>query len=127
MKNVKVVFMSVALCLSACSVPKENFDCPPGAGVGCRSISQVNELLNQGSLNAGTPKIHAQNVVFDPRPSSAFLAPDILDSDALNIERIPEAHLRVWIAPFQDSQGYFHEGSVIHTVLSPGLWQVEAS
>ena len=48
-------------------------------------------------------------------------------SDSMAVHRAQEEHLRVWIAPFQDEQGNLHEGSVIHTVLKPGYWQLKTS
>ena len=40
------------------------------------------------------------------------------------IQRVQEEHLRVWVAPFQDEQGNFHEASVVHTIIKPGYWQL---
>ena len=41
----------LALSLSGCmGVYEEGFDCPPGVGVGCKSISHVNTMVNQGLL-----------------------------------------------------------------------------
>jgi hypothetical protein len=48
-------------------------------------------------------------------------------SDTMAVHRIQEEHLRVWIAPYQDTQGNLHEGSIVHTVLKPGSWQVRVS
>ena len=119
----KVFLISGVMILSACSVPKESFDCPAGKGVGCRSISQVNEMVNQNKLNPNKKDIAKASQ--DPLASTMPLSPEILSSDGMIIERIKEAHLRVWIAPYQDEQGQFHEGSIVHTVLRPGFWQVQ--
>ncbi|MBS0271674.1 MAG: hypothetical protein JSR85_03390 [Proteobacteria bacterium] len=36
-------------CLAGCmGVYEGGFECPPGEGVGCKSISEVNEMVNQG-------------------------------------------------------------------------------
>ena len=41
--------LSTALCLSGCmGVYEGGFECPPGKGLGCTSISDVNEKVNQG-------------------------------------------------------------------------------
>lgn len=120
----KTIFIGSTFLLSACSVSKESFDCPAGKGVGCRSISQVNEMVNSGTLNP--TKKDTQKPAKDPKDmSSAFLSADDFSTEGMIIERVKEAHLRVWVAPFQDEQGQFHEASVIHTVLRPGFWQVQ--
>ncbi len=43
--------LSAALCLSGCmGVYEGGFECPPGEGVGCKSISEVNQMVNEGEL-----------------------------------------------------------------------------
>jgi len=42
---------TAALCLSGCmGIYEGGFECPPGRGVGCKSISDVNQMVNQGDL-----------------------------------------------------------------------------
>lgn len=37
--------------LSGCmGVYEGGFECPPGEGVGCKSISEVNQMVNEGEL-----------------------------------------------------------------------------
>ena len=41
--------MGFALSLSGCmGVYEGGFECPPGEGVGCKSISEVNHMVDQG-------------------------------------------------------------------------------
>lgn len=43
--------LSAALCLAGCmGVYEGGFECPPGIGVGCKSISEVNQMVEQGEL-----------------------------------------------------------------------------
>ena len=116
------LFLSACLCLSGCTTPKSSFDCSYGKGVGCHSITEVNNMVNEGDfdktslkqapLEIANQKVHS----IDSR--------QILSSDTSIVQRVTEEHLRVWVAPFQDEQGQFHEGSVIHAVLRPGFWQI---
>ncbi|MBP6951904.1 MAG: hypothetical protein KBD36_03145 [Alphaproteobacteria bacterium] len=42
---------ALALALSGCmGVYDGGFECPPGEGVGCKSISEVNQMVNEGEL-----------------------------------------------------------------------------
>jgi conjugal transfer pilus assembly protein TraV len=107
--------------LTGCSVPREKFDCPYGKGVGCRSISAVNQDVNEGKL--------PHNAKQDKAKSKVVLKENISIEDGhfgddLNVQRVSEQHLRVWVAPYQDEQGHFHEDAIIHVVLRPGFWQV---
>lgn len=46
----------VGLVCGGCSSPYgETFECPPGKGVGCRSISTVNHLVDHGAFD-GAPE-----------------------------------------------------------------------
>ena len=144
---IKIAFaplLGLAFCFSlcACSTTSETFDCPAGKGVGCKSISEINYMVNQGEqphapmgsleergvqsvIPLSAPIIAADTRVVDS------LGVDILSkqteiplSDTMAVHRIQEEHLKVWIAPYQDAQGNLHEGSIVHTVLKPGSWQV---
>jgi hypothetical protein len=45
------VTATLPFCLVGCmGVYEGGFECPPGKGVGCKSISEVNELINKGTL-----------------------------------------------------------------------------
>lgn len=53
MRNILFVLTLLPL-LSGCSVMgvyEGGFDCPAGSGVGCKSISEVNEMVNSGALS----------------------------------------------------------------------------
>lgn len=48
------------LCLTGCmGVYEGGFECPPGEGVGCKSISDVNQMVNRGELPP--PEINKQD------------------------------------------------------------------
>lgn len=122
----------ISLCLSAlflltgCSTTSETFDTGAVEGLGAKSITEVNAMVNQGEV--GGPK----------NPSSLKSSPPIFstfDVNSVDVEAIelsnktityrqPEKHRRVWIAPFQDARGNLHEGSIVHTLIRSGYWQM---
>jgi len=141
--------LSLGMILSGCSTTSETFDCKAGQGVGCKSISQVNKMVNEGSLGSeheasahtplSTPVITTASVFPDGASPSGVthdaVSPDgvsrdlsgqdIALSDDMVVHRIREEHLRVWVAPFQDHQENLHEGTIVHTVLKPGFWHIK--
>lgn len=136
-KTASAPLLGLAFCFSlcACSTTSETFDCPSGKGVGCKSISEVNHIVNQGGLGDGEVERGVQFItpLFTPVISTDSAGVDTLSkppaislSDTMAVQRIQEEHLRVWIAPYQDAQGNLHEGSIVHTVLKPGSWQIRA-
>lgn len=51
MPDYRYLMTTLALTLSGCmGVYEGGFECPPGKGVGCKSISEVNEMIDQGVL-----------------------------------------------------------------------------
>jgi conjugal transfer pilus assembly protein TraV len=117
--------------LSGCSTTSEVFDCEAGKGIGCKSISEVNRLVEQGQAGGNSDEPQSQKMVapvFAQNKLNSGVMPidgnEIVLSDQTTVSRVQEAPLRVWIAPFQDDQGNLHEGSVVHTVIRPGYWQL---
>ena len=129
--NQIIVALFVGILLSGCSTTSETFDCKAGKGVGCKSISQVNNMVDEGSLgsekegNLVTPL--SSPIITTASLSSNSSGQNIAFSDDMVVHRIREEHLRVWITPFQDQQGNLHEGTIVHTVLKPGFWHVKGS
>jgi conjugal transfer pilus assembly protein TraV len=116
--------LSVSLGLCGCSsTTSETFDCQAGKGVGCKSISAVNKMVDQGLLGDATQEAQPVSLppTFTNAPKSINAQTPL--SDDFFVQRVQEEHLRVWIAPYQDAQGNFHEGSIVHTVLTPGSWR----
>lgn len=153
--SASVLSATLSFTLGGCSTTLESFDCKAGKGVGCKSISEVNHMVDQGVLGSleerdavsrsmqstlpleNVPLSHLIITAGSPgietlRDETAgvetlFKQTEVPLSDAMAVHRIQEEHLRVWIAPFQDEHGNLHEGSVIHTVLKPGYWQLKTS
>ncbi len=126
-----LLFLSVLTLLSGCSTTSEVFECEAGKGIGCKSISEVNKMVDQGQVggNSDDPQIlKTVAPVFAQNNLSSVTKPvdgnEIVLSDQTTVKRAQEDPLRVWIAPFQDEQGNLHEGSVVHTVIRPGYWQL---
>ncbi len=125
-----LLFLSVLTLLSGCSTTSEVFECEAGKGIGCKSISEVNKMVDNEKLahneepdflKISTPVFAKNTSVPDTREGGLNEA---VLSDQTLVNRVREEHLRVWIAPFQDEKGNLHEGSVVHTVIRSGYWQL---
>ena len=90
--NIKIGWLLV-LVLSGCSVAKEQFDCQYNAGIGCKSITEVNNMVTAGLLGSKQEDVDA--------------AP----------QKVGEQHLRVWLAPYQE-RGYCYEGQNSYSILT---------
>ena len=59
--------MGISLSLSGCmGVYEGGFECPPGEGVGCKSISEVNHLVDQGLGSKNPSSTSAQKTEHSP-------------------------------------------------------------
>jgi type IV conjugative transfer system lipoprotein TraV len=126
----KLCSLFSCILLSACTVPKENFDCKPGKGLGCQPIHAVNQWLDaQKDFSKISARVEAQSLA--PAPETASLSIPIpahlKDKDHLVLQRVEARALSIWFAPFSDEQGHVHEASTVHVVLKPSTWQCEES
>ena len=119
-------FLSL-LTFTACSSALDSFDSEATSGVGAKSISEVNSMIDQGKIAGvkGDPDLYAVvHPVIIQNPIAVANPETIVLSDQSIIQRQPEQHLRIWFAPFQDMNGNFHEAAIVHTLLRPSYWQM---
>jgi hypothetical protein len=123
--------LMVSCFLSACSTSSESFDSEMVEGVGAKSISQVNNMVDKGVIQDATNFDDEQNKVVSPIFATTCVQNEhnehfenIKLSNKTILQRQPERHIKVWIAPFQDAMGNFYEGSVIHTLLRSSYWHL---
>ena len=128
--NLKHLTILCTLHLAACmGVYDEDFDCGVGKGVGCRSISQVNEMVNRGQVPLPT----AEDEEKEDRDESStedvelstenlpVLAP-LASEQGFKVKRIPEKTVRLWVAPHEAQDGSFVEETYVNLVIESGRW-----
>jgi hypothetical protein len=104
--------------LSACTPYAETFDCSPGRGVGCQSLTTINRMVEDGKLpleddsNKSPEKESSQGNESDP---PAKETPLIEASNPLKLN--PSTHLKVWVAGYEEKVGserFFHGSSFVY-------------
>lgn len=143
MKSISQVILTLLflpLIVSGCSTSSETFDCEPGKGVGCQSITKVNKMIDAGHFIDSKDEFFSSLFVkppvlshFPPAINRGLADPTRVDHQVMDntsmqftvVRRIPEQPIRVWVAPYQDEVGNFHEASVVHSVIQGGYWQVQ--
>lgn len=99
--------LSTALCLAGCmGIYEEGFDCPPGKGVGCKSISEVNAMVNQGLLPKPNKDLDSQ---LDPQFSQSSSSEGEEDASSckncagshssLSSNKMSSSKISIWWAP----------------------------
>jgi conjugal transfer pilus assembly protein TraV len=104
--------------LSGCTSLNSHFDCPMKPGVVCKSLDEVNTMVDQGKLggSASYSKPLSTSV-------SSGLAP--LSSDALlkfSHDDRPTKATRIWIAPYQDKSGNYYPSTLVYREVKPNWW-----
>lgn len=85
-----IPYIGISL-LTGCSTYSETFDCGAGPGVGCKSLTYVNRMVEHGKL---------------PQDE------DGLD-DFESVKPTSTRGTRMWVAGHKDNQGHYHEESYI--------------
>ncbi|OJW55214.1 MAG: hypothetical protein BGO67_00465 [Alphaproteobacteria bacterium 41-28] len=107
----KSISLFLGLVLSSCTPYSETFDCPPGRGVGCQSLSKVNQMVEDEQLplqESSEEKIPSK----EPAPSSDLKPESFIE--AKNNQPHPKTHLKMWMAAYEDGDKIYHEASYIY-------------
>lgn len=104
--------------LTACSTMNSKFDCPNQAGVRCKSLDQINAMVNNGQLS-GRATEESTNINNDLQ-FQAF--PQLASYQTGSPIRYGETVQRIWIAPYEDTEGNYHQDSVMYVVMKNGHW-----
>lgn len=120
-----VWLLGMATLLTGCGDLNSQFNCPEQPGVNCRSLDQVNALIDQGQLTrSSSEKMTTVKGIVQPTVShfnqdpveNAFIAPpppSLRHSDQV---------MRLWIAPYVDTHGNYFSAGLVYHVLKPGQW-----
>jgi len=116
-----IVSLFVLICgvSTGCTTMNSSFDCPNKAGVQCKSLDQINNMVDNGQIQGRTQSdSHANSMSeteFQPYPMKTSYYP----GEPL---RYGETVQRVWVAPFEDTEGNYHQDNFIYTVSKGGHW-----
>ena len=101
------------------------FDCPLTPGVVCKSLDQVNAAVNRGEL--GKDSCIGKNCISNKSKNNRtttniFSTPYPMIMKTGEPLRYGERVIRVWIAPYEDDVGNYHQGTIINAVAKKGHW-----
>ena len=86
-KTAQFMGLGVTLLLSGCmGIYEGGFECPPGKGVGCKSISEVNTMVNQEEIPLSESREQDSDMKETEEEESVECScgknPDLLPSDS---------------------------------------------
>lgn len=124
-KYLPAFLMLASLCsVTACTSMNREFTCNANTGVGCKSISEVNEMVNTGVVGS-TSSTHSIDADEAALPRTVVL-PNTNEENRLTEAppaRVSEILMAVWVAPYTDEDDNFHTDQTVYTVIKEGQWQ----
>ncbi len=117
-----VVVLPLLILLSSCAEMNTQFDCPMTSGIRCESIDSVNSRVDHGDMGRLSTS-SASDKNRQAMPVYKNVLPVTPKYSAKNAPpRSRETVQHVWVAPFEDKEGNYHQESDIYTVTKPGSW-----
>jgi len=116
-----VFLLPLIALLSGCAGMNSSFDCPMKPGVRCESLDQVNHAVDRGEIgsvgngvpHAASQRTNEMSLVRNQNPKK------VLQGEPL---RYGESVQRIWVAPFEDISGNYHQESEVYTITQGGHW-----
>ncbi len=121
-----IAIFSFAL-LSGCEGMNSEFSCPMRPGQMCASVDEVNKMVNQGKIGK---KNNMSNVAdksgypmeIGTLKSSTLTGYPVGKTETGDPLRYGESVMRVWVAPYEGSDGNYYQASTLYTVVKQGHW-----
>jgi conjugal transfer pilus assembly protein TraV len=139
---------SAALLLGGCATSfnglggEPRYACQAPTGAQCTSVSGIYANTNPSAPSKGkathspaTLAASAQKGAWQKSPGESIAAPvssmttrqvtPARQTSETQTLRTPPRLLRLWVAPWEDSDGDLHEAATVHLVADTGRWQID--
>ena len=121
MKLLITLFVVVtAFTLSACSSMNGSFDCPNKAGMNCKSLDEINDMVNSGQIQGRSRFLSKDESTASTTEFAAYPSTEIYRAGAPI--RYGETVQRIWVAPYEDTEGNYHQDSLMYAIVKRGHW-----
>lgn len=126
----------VAGCSASGLDAKSTFACKAPDGVTCMSVSGVYETSRHNALPGQQPGTSNPGLKADPPVGAPNAAPAKASIDGVPIAHRPPLTsgtplrsaprvLRIWLAPYEDSEGDLRDQTHLYITVDRGTWQIE--
>lgn len=130
-RGLRWLSITLTILLAGCaSAGSSSFSCPsPSTGM-CSSVGTVDGMVKSGQLNNNTSQNGTNVQTASANTGSGATGsfdnfstpfPDSVISPGAPL-RIQEQIMPIWIAPYQDKEGNYHDAATLYTIVHPGTW-----
>ena len=116
MQILKPLILILPIILTGCAAMDSSFDCNVGSGGKCASMPTINKMVNRGMYQGSRGGI-ARAIDYKLLDGSSNHA-----GEKDSLLRLNESVQQVWIAPYEDTSGIYHDASSIYMVAKKGRW-----
>lgn len=122
-RHIIFTFLLVLTGLQTACTMNSSFDCPNQAGVNCRSLDQVNSMVDSGQIRGRTQlageSAKVAKIANHPEFEPYAITNGFIPGAPL---RYGETVQRIWIAPYEDTEGNYHQDSFMYSIMQEGKW-----
>lgn len=105
--------------LSGCMGMGSKFDCNVDSGGRCAPMHHINQMANYGAFNEKTEKpFKTDKLMLTERKENKTIQNTYGTVPIRSSEKIQQ----IWIGPYEDTNGNYHEGSYVYAVVKKGSW-----
>ena len=137
MRKTIAMLVTLPVLISGCAVMSSDEGCQKVGGIKkCASLDEVYQMSNNGTItaqgsptmNAASPQQQSNRARPGPRPGLSQASRhqgsgyDVLTPDIGQPVRYQDSIQKVWIFPYEDSAGNYHESSIVYTVIDSAHW-----
>jgi conjugal transfer pilus assembly protein TraV len=124
MSFIKIIILCIQICLiSACGTMNSKFDCPNQAGVNCKSLDQINRMVDSGQISSHIQTANSQIRINESDNTHEFQSFPVrsiyIPGQPL---RYGETVQRIWIAPYEDKDSNYHQANIVYSIMKGGHW-----
>ena len=110
-----LVISILSVFLSGCIGMGSKFDCNVDSGGKCAPMHHINQMANYGVFNE-KPKVNNQNPILAENRKDAGIKKN--ETPIRSNEKIQQ----IWIGPYEDTNGNYHEAAYVYAVVKKGGW-----
>lgn len=112
-----LIVVVISMLLTGCAGTSK-FDCPAGGGVRCQSISKIDSMVTDGSIenkNVKPTQKKNRNYIAD---KATFPQKTISNAPTRTTEQV----LQLWVAPYESADGIYYQQAFLNVVVKNGGW-----
>ena len=117
-KTILFANMFLLSLLAGCETMNSSYDCPLSISASCMALHDMDSAVSQGLY----PKENNQGVADDSNSDSVYIQSSNNLSKGSYPKRTQDMVAKIWLAPYEDSRGDYHEQSNVYTVVKNSTW-----